>query len=432
MKNILRFLIFAFVFGCIFGGVNYVFAANIDFTVDTEVNLTGLSTALYIASSSAADLLVVNADSLNANIPAGSVFALKTSSQTKLSISLSGDSVNLNFNAVYFGSGYITQWTASSSVSTTTVAFSVGVPLVNTYYKINVNGALLDYYLSNSSGIVSFTYSGGFSDKVFTIIQEDPPSSGASSGGGVAIALLCNPSIAPTGGFRIIINNGDPETVSRNVILAFNAGLDAKRMVISNYFDFRYTIQESYSTNKNWMLTEGDGIKTVYVKFFSECGAASEIVSDVIILKEKKLISQVLRPQALIKQITKQLIKGMKNDEVRNLQEFLAQDKEIYPEGLITDYYGSLTQKAVQRFQKKYSIAKEGDVGFGAVGPKTRAKINELISKLTILELPEQTLKRIQLIQQIRSQIQILQEKLVQLMNELVIKLQEQVKQKAQ
>src|SRR3989304_8993450 len=42
--------------------------------------------------------------------------------------------------------------------------------------------------------------------------------------------------------------------------------------------------------------------------------------------------------------------------EVTKLQQFLAQDKTIYPEGLITGYFGSLTQKAVQRWQAKYSV----------------------------------------------------------------------------
>ena len=55
------------------------------------------------------------------------------------------------------------------------------------------------------------------------------------------------------------------------------------------------------------------------------------------------------------------------------LQQALAQDKTIYPEGLATGYYGPATQRAVIRFQKKYGI---DPVGF--VGPATRKKINEV------------------------------------------------------
>ncbi|MDP3991652.1 MAG: IPT/TIG domain-containing protein [Candidatus Colwellbacteria bacterium] len=63
------------------------------------------------------------------------------------------------------------------------------------------------------------------------------------------------------------------------------------------------------------------------------------------------------------------------NGEVSKLQRFLAQDKAIYPEGLITGYLGAFTERAVQRWQVKQGIVSSGSVvttGYGAVGPKTR------------------------------------------------------------
>ncbi len=71
---------------------------------------------------------------------------------------------------------------------------------------------------------------------------------------------------------------------------------------------------------------------------------------------------------------------GMTNTSVRDLQELLASYPEIYPEGLVTGYYGPLTQKAIERFQVKYGIVTSGTpktTGFGRLGPKTRAKLNE-------------------------------------------------------
>ena len=68
-------------------------------------------------------------------------------------------------------------------------------------------------------------------------------------------------------------------------------------------------------------------------------------------------------------------------EEVKKLQEFLSHDKEIYPEGLITGYFGHLTREAVQRFQCKHNIICSGDektTGYGIVGPKTIAKLNGL------------------------------------------------------
>ncbi len=79
--------------------------------------------------------------------------------------------------------------------------------------------------------------------------------------------------------------------------------------------------------------------------------------------------------------ITKSLFLGAKNDEVTALQNFLkAQGADVYPEGLVTGYFGSLTKKAVGKFQLKYGIvADSSDPGYGFVGPKTRVKINELL-----------------------------------------------------
>jgi peptidoglycan hydrolase-like protein with peptidoglycan-binding domain len=78
---------------------------------------------------------------------------------------------------------------------------------------------------------------------------------------------------------------------------------------------------------------------------------------------------------------TKTLYFGMSGTDVKRLQELLAEDPAIYPEGKITGYFGTLTLKAVQRFQKKYGIASSGDPGYGHVGPLTRAKLNSLIEQ---------------------------------------------------
>lgn len=46
--------------------------------------------------------------------------------------------------------------------------------------------------------------------------------------------------------------------------------------------------------------------------------------------------------------------------------------------GKETNYFGSLTKKAVGKFQEKYGIAKPGNAGYGLVGPMTRKKLNEI------------------------------------------------------
>lgn len=87
------------------------------------------------------------------------------------------------------------------------------------------------------------------------------------------------------------------------------------------------------------------------------------------------------------------LFRGREGEDIRKLQKFFAQDKEVYPEGLITGYFGALTEKAVQRFQEKYTIVSAGThntTGYGRIGPKTRAKLNELFAKTTVSPEPQQ------------------------------------------
>ena len=75
---------------------------------------------------------------------------------------------------------------------------------------------------------------------------------------------------------------------------------------------------------------------------------------------------------------------GSRGDDVRELQKYLAQDKAIYPDGLITGYFGPLTQQAIQKFQKKYEIVSSGTpetTGYGIIGPKTIAKFKEFVEQ---------------------------------------------------
>ena len=79
---------------------------------------------------------------------------------------------------------------------------------------------------------------------------------------------------------------------------------------------------------------------------------------------------------------TTSLKKGVNNDDVKRLQQLLATDSEIYPEGTASGYFGNLTEKAVQKFQMKYGVVKSAsDAGYGLVGPATRAKLQEVFGK---------------------------------------------------
>lgn len=69
------------------------------------------------------------------------------------------------------------------------------------------------------------------------------------------------------------------------------------------------------------------------------------------------------------------LFRGVRNQDVTNLQEFLKGLPDIYPEGLVTGFYGELTEKAVSRFQTRYGIPP-----VGTVGPETRLRLNTFLA----------------------------------------------------
>ncbi len=66
--------------------------------------------------------------------------------------------------------------------------------------------------------------------------------------------------------------------------------------------------------------------------------------------------------------------------EVSRLQSFLGRNRSVYPEDLVTGYFGSSTEAAVQRWQMAHGIVSSGSedsTGFGYVGPRTRGEMDK-------------------------------------------------------
>lgn len=123
----------------------------------------------------------------------------------------------------------------------------------------------------------------------------------------------------------------------------------------------------------------------------------SPILSEVFDLpapkeREEKEIDELLKEVGLTKSngwwvkdlqdFSKNLEKGDESSQVKSLQECLARDEEIYPEGETTGYFGVKTEEAVVRFQEKYRediLEPWGfEEGTGLVSETTREKLNEI------------------------------------------------------
>lgn len=51
---------------------------------------------------------------------------------------------------------------------------------------------------------------------------------------------------------------------------------------------------------------------------------------------------------------------GMTGDDIKKVQELLATDPTIYPEGKVTGYYGNLTKEAIKRLQMRHELEVTG------------------------------------------------------------------------
>ncbi len=88
------------------------------------------------------------------------------------------------------------------------------------------------------------------------------------------------------------------------------------------------------------------------------------------------------KPLGLV--FTRRIVTKTKGDDVAQIQKILATRKDIYPEGLITGYYGPLTTKAIKRFQLMYKVTRPHIYGYGIIGPLTINKMNQIFSTTTI------------------------------------------------
>jgi hypothetical protein len=91
---------------------------------------------------------------------------------------------------------------------------------------------------------------------------------------------------------------------------------------------------------------------------------------------QAQINSLQLQKQQAVTALVNTFQQGSSGDQVIILQALLAADPSVYPEGIISGFFGKFTAQAVKRFQKQNGLEQVGNVG-----PKTLKKLQELLNK---------------------------------------------------
>jgi hypothetical protein len=326
--------------------------------------------------------------------------------------------------------GYIYDLKALSGVATSITNFNNDITLTLSYGSSDVSGmnesSLKIYYWDGAAWIalscsapntsartVTCTTSHFSTFGLFGQVASSSSGGGSSSsrggGGGLPTGALNAPTI-PAGGFDLMVNKGNLTTSERIIPITFTAGADTKKTAISLTGDFTDASQEIYQPTIQFDLCSKYGGRlvdpacpagtyTVYVKFYTQYGQPSEVISRTIqLVAAGSVKAPVVKPtpvpaskpntsQAL--HFTKDLKLGTIDAEVKLLQQFLnthgfvIAKRGVGSPGKETNIFGPLTKAAVIRFQEAYAKEILTPSGFkrgtGMVAAATRAKLNQLV-----------------------------------------------------
>lgn len=93
--------------------------------------------------------------------------------------------------------------------------------------------------------------------------------------------------------YSIMINQGDSYTNSLSVSVDISMPPTTIHMMIGNDHSFSNGVWENSRSSKEWILTEGDGVKHVYAVFRDQMGFQSPVVCDSITLDRYSKITEV-------------------------------------------------------------------------------------------------------------------------------------------
>ncbi len=222
---------------------------------------------------------------------------------------------------------------------------------------------------------------------------------GGIGGGGAGGGASCFQSLTPPAeGFRVQISNENGTVFSRLVQLTINPG-SARRMAISNDASFSNASIEPANGSKDWTLSEGEGAKLVYVRFYDECGISTTPVSAGVIFTATRPTPVAPTPAPGTPSTDGGVVLGERINQVDELiaalrygrrdARVLTLQNELVRLGFMprgwrsTNYYGPVTLAAVTRYvdRNNADVAEMiGRLKYGQTHPDVRRLGRQLIA----------------------------------------------------
>ncbi len=144
-----------------------------------------------------------------------------------------------------------------------------------------------------------------------------------------------------------------------------NIALITIPFLTSTFSDKRYYFSWDVTVSEDSDQAEAEVIKALQAKILM-------LQQEIVKLQAQLLALSAGQNSSVCSSFYGDLYYGMNSNQVSCLQQYLkALGPEIYPEGLITGYFGPLTQAAVKRYQALQNI-----ITTGYFGPLTRAAAN--------------------------------------------------------
>lgn len=171
----------------------------------------------------------------------------------------------------------------------------------------------------------------------------------------------------------------DVPTVNNPILTPFSAEVRHEVCATPNFGIWNG--EEGFTIEDSWGSTGigGMGVRWITRSFFTKRNYIPGLVPTTF----KSFGDIGIDPQKPKHTFNKDLAFGMTDSDVFHLQSVLKYEGFFPANHAGSNYFGSITQKGVQGFQAKHGIVSSGTpatTGYGRVGEKTRAVLNELYS----------------------------------------------------